>query len=133
MAFMEPTPPTFVEATPGSYPETAATYGSITEFAAARPARIASRERDFGLAWRDGPAVYRAAWVADTGELYVVQLGAPAHGGGHVELLAEGADIDLVQRALAGWRVACGADGSLEWLRERVARRLSGPREPALG
>lgn len=133
MAFMDPTPPTFMAAAPGSYPETAATYGSVTEFVGMRPERVASRERDFGLAWRDGPAVYRAAWIADTGELYVVQLGAPAHGGGHVELLAAGADIDLVQRALAGWHVACGAEESLAWLRERVARRLSAPPEPALG
>jgi hypothetical protein len=122
MAFLDTTLPTFVTAEPGSYPDTAATFASITAFTSAAQARISSRERDFGLAWRDGGAVYRAAWIADTGELYVVQLGSPATGGGHVELLVAGASMERVARALAGWRDVCGRPDSMAWLRERAAR-----------
>jgi hypothetical protein len=122
MTFLESTPPTFATAAPGSYPDTPSTFGSLTVFAGARPARIASRERDFGLAWRDGAAVYRAAWVEDTGELYVVQLGEPQEGGGHVELLAVGAGLEQTRRALLGWRTWCGREGSLDWLRRRAER-----------
>lgn len=122
MAFLDTTTPMFMTADPGSYPDTAATFASVTEFTAAAPARISSRERDFGLAWRDGGAVYRAAWIADTAELYVVQLGSPAVGGGHVELLASGASADRVSRALGGWAEVCGRKDSLAWLRERAAR-----------
>ena len=121
MAFMETTPPAFMTADPGSYPDTAATFASVPDFNAAAPERISSRERDFGLAWRDRDAVYRAAWIADTGDLYIVQLGAPATGGGHVELLASGASAERVLGALAGWRDVCGREGSLAWLRERAA------------
>ena len=127
MAFQDPTPPTFMTATPGSYEEATTTFASLTDFAGASTARVSSRERDFGLAWRAGAAVYRAAWIADTGELYVVQLGAPDEGGGHVELLATGASIEQVQRALAGWRATCGREDSLEWLRERAGDRLPAP------
>ena len=44
-----------------------------------------ARERDFGLLWR-GPrgATYRAAWVRETAELYVVRNGHPLYGGGTV-------------------------------------------------
>jgi hypothetical protein len=122
MAFLDTTTPTFMAAEPGSYPDTAATFASVTAFVAALPARISSRERDFGLAWRDGEAIYRAAWIADTGELYVVQLGSPAAGGGHVELLLAGASAERVMRELAGWREICGRADSMAWLRERAAR-----------
>jgi hypothetical protein len=133
-----PQPPPFMTAAPGSYPDGPNSFASLTEFTRARPARIESRERDYGLAWRDGAAVYRAAWVADTGELYIVQLGAPEDGGGHVELLATGAGVEQTERALSGWRAACGREASLDWLRARAGRRLPGPaaadpRAPALG
>jgi hypothetical protein len=131
------TPPIVMTAAPGSYPAAPTTFASLTAFARARPDRIHSRERDFGLAWRNGAAVYRAAWIADTGELYIVQLGAPEEGGGHVELLATGAGLEDIQQALAGWRGACGRADSLAWLRERARRHLPGPAtteppEPAL-
>ena len=102
-------------------------YRSIARFYAADPRRRASRERDVGLWWRDaadGP-LHRAAWVCDTGELYLVRLGPSEEGGGEVELLARVEDGERLERALAGWRERCGAPRSLSWLRER-ARRLSG-------
>ena len=102
-------------------------YRSMARFYAADPRRRASRERDVGLWWRDaadGP-LHRAAWVCDTGELYLVRLGPSEDGGGEVELLARVDDGERLERALAGWRERCGASRSLSWLRER-ARRLSG-------
>jgi hypothetical protein len=85
--------------------------------------RIRSQERDFGLLWRDGSALYRAAWIEDTGELYIVQLGPPSAGGGHVELLAV-ADFQQLEQALAGWRDMIDQPNSLQWLRARVRRHL---------
>jgi hypothetical protein len=105
----------------------AARYGSTQSFYAADPRRVASRERDVGLWWRDaadGP-LHRAAWVCDTGELYVVRLGPPEQGGGRVEVLARFAEQEQLERALAGWRRRCGEPQSLVWLRER-ARSLGG-------
>jgi hypothetical protein len=112
-------------------------YRSIARFYAADPRRRASRERDVGLWWRDaadGP-LHRAAWVCDTGELYLVRLGPSEHGGGEVEVLARVDDGERLEHALAGWRERCGAPRSLSWLRER-ARRLSGRvlvTEPGVG
>lgn len=127
MTSLEPTSPTFVTAASGSYLTGAATFPSLTEFTRARPARAESRERDYGLAWRDGADVYRAAWIVETGELYIVQLGEPDGGGGHVELLATGGDLENTRRALLGWRTACGREDSLGWLRERAGRHLPAP------
>jgi hypothetical protein len=80
-----------------------------------------------GQWWRDavdGP-LHRAAWVCDTGELYLVRLGPSEVGGGEVEVLARVDDGERLEHALQGWRERCGAPGSLGWLRVR-ARRLSG-------
>jgi hypothetical protein len=74
----------------GTYEERTPTYRSVGAFVGERRQRLYSRERDMGLRWRDGTAIYRAAWIEDTGELYLVQLGTPDEGGGHVELLAAG-------------------------------------------
>ena len=99
-------------------------YPSLSSFYLADQGRIASREVDVGLWWRDGAdgPLYRAAWVCDTGELYLVRLGPVEAGGGEVEILAQVADRDELEKALEGWRDECGAEDSLAWLRERVAR-----------
>ncbi|MEA2209455.1 MAG: hypothetical protein QOF54_1932 [Solirubrobacteraceae bacterium] len=102
-------------------------YGSLSSFYLADPRRVRSRERDIGLWWRedlDGP-LHRAAWVTDTGELYLVRLGPADAGGGEVELLAVVADREQLERALTGWRERCGDRRSLAWLRTR-ARTLAG-------
>jgi hypothetical protein len=102
-------------------------YDSLTAFYRADERRVHSRERDVGLWWReqaDGP-LHRAAWVSDTGELYLVRLGPVEQGGGRVEILATVADGEQLERLLEGWRERCGEPRSLSWLRER-ARHVGG-------
>jgi hypothetical protein len=109
----------------------------LASFYAADPRRVQSRELDVGLWWREdaeGP-IHRAAWVSDTGELYLVRLGAPEEGGGGVELLATVAQRERMESALVGWRERCGQPRSLSWLRERARRlaRATGPQpQPVL-
>lgn len=98
-------------------------YGSLTDFYRADPRRVQSRERDVGLWWREhahGP-LHRAAWVSDTGELYLVRLGPAEQGGGQVEVLATVAEQERLERVLDGWRERCGEPRSLAWLRQRAA------------
>jgi hypothetical protein len=92
--------------------------------------RESSSERDLGLHWRarDGKS-YRAAWVADTRELYAVRHGDSA-ADGRLSVLAR-VDEDALERELAGWQEMCDSDapGTYEWLRERAAaaaRRVRG-------
>ena len=98
-------------------------YESLARFYNADERRLRSPELDVGLWWRealDGP-LHRAAWVTDTGELYLVQLGPAEDGGGRVEVLASVAERDLLERVLAGWRERCGQPQSLTWLRRRAS------------
>jgi hypothetical protein len=99
----------------------ARTYLSLGAFYASDPARRSSRERDFGLFWRSrsGPS-FRAAWVRDTGELYLFQHALGGRGGGSVHLLAPAMDEIELERRLTGWADVCGREGSLEWLLARV-------------
>jgi hypothetical protein len=99
-------------------------YSSLTSFYTADPRRVASRECDVGLWWREAPdgPLHRAAWVSDTGELYLVRLGPPEQGGGQVEVLATISEHERLEHVLEGWRERCGKPRSLTWLRERVAR-----------
>lgn len=107
-------------------------YPSLTAFYNADPRRIASREQDVGLCWRedqDGP-LHRAAWIQDTGELYLVRSGPPAEGGGGVEVLARAGSRERLDEVLGGRRERCGEFRSLAWLRaraERLGGRASGP------
>ncbi|MEA2330960.1 MAG: hypothetical protein QOH58_1098 [Thermoleophilaceae bacterium] len=113
------TAPPVQRAAEGSYQEG---YASVLDFVLDGPQRAPSREEDVGLRWLDAEGrVHRAAWVEDTGELILVQLGLPADGGGHVEVLGVFADRGELDAALAGWREACGRPRSAEWLRERAS------------
>ncbi|HEY2180669.1 MAG TPA: hypothetical protein VGH09_03255 [Solirubrobacteraceae bacterium] len=111
------TTPTRPRATPKVH------YGSLAGFYTADARRARSRERDVGLWWRDdvGGPLHRAAWIAETGELYLVRLGPPDAGGGEVEVLAVIRDRASLERGLAGWRERCGERRSLRWLRARAA------------
>ncbi|MCW3064421.1 MAG: hypothetical protein JWN32_1593 [Solirubrobacterales bacterium] len=106
------------------------TFLSLGAFYSADPVRRRSRERDFGLWWRsDGPGpTFRAAWVQDTGEVYLVQHGLIGSGGGHVEVVARIPQLERVDAALRGWRDEVGTPGSLSWLRDRVAGAEAGAR-----
>ena len=97
-------------------------YLSLGAFYASDPARRSSRERDVGLFWRSrqGPT-FRAAWVRDTGELYLFQHALGGPGGGSVHLCERTMDEAEMEQRLAGWDAVCGREGSLEWLLARMA------------
>jgi hypothetical protein len=99
-------------------------YRSLALFYTADTRRVHSRELDVGLWWRDDPdgPLHRAAWVCDTGELYLVRLGPLQEGGGEVEVLAKVAERERLESVLSGWREQCGAPRSLRWLRDRADR-----------
>jgi hypothetical protein len=83
--------------------------------------RARSAERDLGLHWRARDGVsYRAAWVADTGELYSLRHGDSA-ADDRLAVLAR-VDEDALERELGGWRQVCESNrpGSYEWLRDRA-------------
>lgn len=104
-------------------------YRSLANFYVADQRRLHSRERDVGLWWReraDGP-LHRAAWVNDTGELYLVRLGPEADGGGSVEVLATVPERERLEGLLEGWRERCGEPGSLMWLRRRIGGSQRAP------
>jgi hypothetical protein len=109
-------------------------YRSLAGFYSADPRRVDSRELDVGLWWRDhdGDPLRRAAWVIDTGELYVVQLGPSDQGGGEVEVLALVESRERLEHALAGWRERCGQPRSLMWLRERASGLSAAQPQPVL-
>ena len=91
------------------------------------PLRKHSPERDVGLYWREGVSghTYRAAWLADTGELIIVRHGPINDGGGLVEVLGVFPDFEDVEAALEGWEEVCGEPNSVDWLRERAEAGLA--------
>jgi hypothetical protein len=98
-------------------------YRSLSNFYLADARRIASRERDVGLWWRVGAhgPFYRAAWVCETGELYVVRLGPAEDGEGEVHVLGRARDHAELEQALEGWRDVCPQADSMTWLRRHAA------------
>jgi hypothetical protein len=107
-------------------------YQSLSNFYRADCRRRASREQDVGLWWRVGAhgPIYRAAWVRETGELYVTRLGALQHGGREVLVLGRARDRDELDAALEGWQDVCPQPDSMTWLQHR-ATRLEAPEKPA--
>ncbi len=108
----------------------ARTYLSLAAFYAADPRRRHSRERDVGLWWRSrGGPTYRAAWVQDTEEIYLVQHGLTGKGAGRVHLLGETAGFAELEARLDGWKDVVGTRGSFEWLlAHAVPSAASAPR-----
>ena len=110
----------------------------IGDFYDGDPARRESEEDNFGDGWTteaDQHSTYRANYVRDTGELYVVR---EPHPGGlaaryldqldvdqveveelTVEVLGRFSDEDAARAALAGWQDAMPHHDSLTWLRGR--------------
>jgi hypothetical protein len=103
------------------------TYLSLGSFYAADKRRNISREHDVGLWWLgvDWHAPrFRAAWVAETGELYLMQHeGTP--GGGRVDVVATGT-LEDIERRLEGWRDVVGEWDSVRWLLERLSPGVPG-------
>ena len=97
-------------------------YISLGAFYAADRRRARSREHDLGLWWRSerspGPT-YRAAWVQETGEVYLMQHEG-WRGGGHVEVLARERRLEDVLACLHGYDEVIDEPGSIKWLRERL-------------
>ena len=112
----------------------ARTYLSLGAFYASDPARRTSRERDVGLFWRSeqGPT-FRAAYVHDTGELYLFQHALGGRGGGSVRLFAERMTEAELDVRLEGWEDVCGRKGSYEWLLERMGAAAPVPPTTAAG
>ncbi len=106
--------------------ETTRFYTSLHAFYAADDRRRSSRERDFGLMWRGRrDATYRAAWVPETGELYIIRNGHPLAGGGTVEVAERRFGLGELHAVLSGYQDVCGRRGSLGWLLERIRNRPS--------
>jgi hypothetical protein len=94
---------------------------ALNDFYAEDPRRARSRELDLGLRWRGlDRSTYRAAWIADTGELYTVRHGSSTEAGRLSVLGRLGAD--RLESALRGWREVCDRNepGTYEWLRARA-------------
>jgi hypothetical protein len=107
-------------------------YQSLSNFYRADSRRRSSREQDVGLWWRVGAygPVYRAAWVRETGELYVTRLGPLEDGRGEVVVLGRARDRRQLDDVLEGWRDVCPQPDSMTWLRHRAAS-LAPPEKPA--
>ena len=99
----------------------ARTYPTLEAFYAEDTRRLNSRERDIGLHWRGGRGVtFRAAWVEETGEIYLFRHGAPMKGGGTVKLVHGRFSEFEMRRAMRGYRDVVGRRGSLAWFLERL-------------
>ena len=96
-------------------------YSSLSRFYAGDERRHRSREIDLGLRWRSADATYRAAWVQETGEVYLFEHLRPSGDGGTVHVLGRRFDAAALLRTFAGWRDVCGRPDSLTWLLERSA------------
>jgi hypothetical protein len=106
-------------------------YQSLSNFYQADVRRRSSREQDVGLWWRVGAhgPLYRAAWVRDTGELYVTRLGRLQDESGEVVVLGRARNRNQLEAVLDGWQDACPQPDSMTWLRHRAAG-LARPQKP---
>jgi hypothetical protein len=97
----------------------------IEEFYDQDPRRRASDEIEFGREWTEDGQRFEVAWIADTGELYVMAEPYSRRGisteSVTVEVLAVIDGRDAINRVLAGWEEAMPKPDSLVWVRERVA------------
>lgn len=103
------------------------TYPSLESFYAGDDRRRRSRERDVGLWWRGrAGATFRAAWVEQTGELYLFEHVRPGLRGGGVHVLPRRFTEDELEHVFAGWRHVCGRPSSVEWFTTRSAQSFAG-------
>jgi hypothetical protein len=96
-------------------------YPSLDAFYRGDTRRRYSRERDIGLVWRAAHgSTFRAAWVQETGEVYLFRHGHPLDGGGVVCVEERRFELRELLETIAGYREVCGRPGSLAWLVERL-------------
>jgi hypothetical protein len=96
-------------------------FQSLGAFYSVDRVRARSREQDLGLWWRAGQfggPTYRAAWIEDTGEVYVMQHEG-LRGGGHVEVIGFAESWEEVVSRVPAWELMCGELGSIHWLTSR--------------
>jgi hypothetical protein len=97
----------------------------IEEFYDQDPRRRASDEIEFGREWTENDSSFEVAWIADTGELYVMAEPYSRRGisteSVTVEVLAIIEGRDAIHAVLAGWEEAMPTPNSLGWVRSRVA------------
>jgi hypothetical protein len=102
----------------------AQSHPSLEAFYAADRRRRHSRERDVGLFWRGrGASTFRAAWIQETGEVYLFRHGLPADGGGTVDLVERRFGLGELHTAIRGYGEICGRRDSLAWFLDRVGAR----------
>jgi hypothetical protein len=110
----------------------------IEEFYDGDDRRRPSAEIELGTNWRDTHGIrYELSWVEDTGELYVMREPSPhivedPFGGIHpsmrnteehemtVNVIAQIATHDELEKVLAGWSDAMEGERGAEWLAERL-------------
>jgi len=102
-------------------PAITSSFPSLDAFYADDRRRRFSRERDVGLAWvgHDG-ASFRAAWIQETGEVYLLRHGPPVAGGGPVHLVERRFGLGDLHRQLKGYATVCGHRDSLRWFLDRL-------------
>ena len=114
----------------------------IEHFYDGNPRRRSSEEFSFGRDWTDsGRTRWELNWVQDTGEVYLMREAAEPlqmdpFGDTRVapmpvdevtvEIIGTIDGLDNVERAFSGWSTAMVVDGSVEWVRDRVARAEAG-------
>ena len=95
-------------------------YRSLDAFYAAdcAPPPLA-RARHRPAVARRGQGAFRAAWVQETGEVYLFALGDPVDGGGP-STCSSAASACASSSSFAGFRDVCGRHGSLLWFLDRA-------------
>jgi hypothetical protein len=117
---------------------------NIEEFYAQDERRRRSEEIEFGTEWHDGAgARFELAWVADTGELYVMsEPGGPVAEDLFGDLYGSSVPLDQIsvvvvgwvpdragmEEVFQGWEDAMEAPNSVAWIAERL-RSCSVPRQ----
>jgi hypothetical protein len=103
-------------------------YVDIATYYRERPERMKARELDFGQWWREpgtrGPW-YHVTWNEAFGELLIHSPAAGFYELDHaVEVVALVPNESDVRALLDGWE-KCVEEGSLAWVRERVAAAVT--------
>ena len=103
----------------------------VEQFYERDPRRQASDELEFGRDWYEGDMRFEVAWIADTGEVYV--MAEPYNRRGitsesvTVEVLGIVEGREAVDALLTGWQAAMAQSDGLAWVRARVAGSAGSP------